>query len=50
VSAREYAVIEHLVRKGKRDIELWENPGVKDVVTSKQMTNWERGRQWAKNL
>ncbi|PVF99525.1 hypothetical protein CPB86DRAFT_756664 [Serendipita vermifera] len=46
VSPRDVSLIEHLVRKGKRSVELWENPGVKDVVITAQMKGWERGRGW----
>lgn len=46
VPVKEIATIEHLVRKGKKSVEMWENPGVKDVTVSQQMRNWEVGRRW----
>lgn len=46
ISSRNISLIEHLVRKGKRHIETWENPGVKDVVLNGQMKSWEEGRKW----
>jgi len=46
ISPRNISLIEHLVRKGKRHIEVWENPGVKDIVLNSQMRSWEEGRRW----
>ncbi|KIM21700.1 hypothetical protein M408DRAFT_80180 [Serendipita vermifera MAFF 305830] len=46
ISPRNISLIEHLVRKCQRQIEMWENPGVKDVVLNGQMKSWEEGRRW----
>lgn len=41
VSARDVAAIEHLLRKGRRQLEGLEEPGVKDCWVSKEMRDWE---------
>lgn len=46
VSPRNVSYIEHLLRKGTRQIEQYEDPGVKDCFLSERMVEWEaeRGR------
>lgn len=41
VGARDVAAIEHLLRKGRRQLEGLEEPGVKDCWVSKEMKEWE---------
>ncbi|KAH9989705.1 hypothetical protein BJV74DRAFT_878144 [Russula compacta] len=41
VSPRNVGVIEHLMRRGKRQLEMYENPAVKDCWVSQEMRNWE---------
>ncbi|KAG9315908.1 hypothetical protein JVU11DRAFT_3558 [Chiua virens] len=36
--------IEHLLRRGKRQIEMYENSSIKDCQISQAMVNWERAR------
>ena len=42
VSARDVAAIEHLLRKGRRQLEGLEELGVKDCWVSKEMEEWDR--------
>ena len=44
VSPRNVAVIEHLLRRGKRQIEMYENPSIKDCQISRAMVDWEQAR------
>lgn len=49
LSSRDVSAIEHLLRKGKRQVEMYEDPKVKDCWVSEQMREWEKkereGRQ-----
>lgn len=45
VSPRNISFIEHLLRKGTRQIELYEDPGVKDCFVSQEMVEWDRARR-----
>lgn len=40
VSPRNVSFIEHLLRKGRRQIELYEDPAVTDCWVSKDMITW----------
>jgi succinate dehydrogenase assembly factor 1 len=40
VSPRDISAIEHLLRAGKRQIEMYEDPSVKDCWISKEMQEW----------
>ncbi|KAF9077825.1 hypothetical protein BDP27DRAFT_1282933 [Rhodocollybia butyracea] len=42
VSPRDVSAIEHLLRKGKRQLEMYEQPSVKDCWVSEDMRNWQR--------
>ncbi|KAJ3722073.1 hypothetical protein DFJ43DRAFT_678623 [Lentinula guzmanii] len=44
VSPRDVSAIEHLMRKGKRQLETYENPSIKDCWVSEEMQNWEKNR------
>ncbi|KAI0699092.1 hypothetical protein BC835DRAFT_1268241 [Cytidiella melzeri] len=41
ISSRDVSAIEHLLRKGKRQVEMYEDPNVKDCWVSQDMHNWE---------
>ena len=41
VSNRDVNAIEHLLRKGTRQLEMYEDTGVKDCFVSKTMIEWE---------
>lgn len=41
ISPREVSAIEHLLRKGKRQIEMYEDPQVRDCWVSQAMRDWE---------
>ncbi|KAF9475658.1 hypothetical protein BDN70DRAFT_840629 [Pholiota conissans] len=45
VSPRNVSYIEHLLRKGARQVEQYEDPGVKDCFVSHQMVEWDARRQ-----
>ncbi|KDQ62286.1 hypothetical protein JAAARDRAFT_30181 [Jaapia argillacea MUCL 33604] len=45
ISPRNVSAIEHLLRKGKRQIEMYEGSGVKDCWVSEEMREWEKGRR-----
>ncbi|KAH9854678.1 hypothetical protein C2E23DRAFT_883775 [Lenzites betulinus] len=40
VSPRNISAIEHLLRRGKRQIEMYEDPNVRDCWVSSEMTEW----------
>ncbi|KAF8903156.1 hypothetical protein CPB84DRAFT_1678322 [Gymnopilus junonius] len=40
VSPRNISYIEHLLRQGKKQVEQYEDPAVKDCFVSKEMTEW----------
>ena len=42
LSYRDVSAIEHLLRKGRRQLETYEDGGVKDVWVSSEMREWER--------
>jgi succinate dehydrogenase assembly factor 1 len=44
VSARDVAAIEHLLRKGRRQLDGLEEKGVTDCWVSKDMDEWDRRR------
>jgi len=44
VSPRDVSVIEHLLRVGTRQLEMYEDPGVKDCFVSTDMLSWQE--QW----
>jgi len=41
VSPRNVSAIEHLLRKGKKQLELYEEPSVKDCWVSEEMKRWD---------
>ncbi|KIK52048.1 hypothetical protein GYMLUDRAFT_180533 [Collybiopsis luxurians FD-317 M1] len=42
VSPRDVNAIEHLMRKGKRQLEMYEHPSVKDCRVSHEMREWQK--------
>ncbi|KAG7445783.1 uncharacterized protein BT62DRAFT_179761 [Guyanagaster necrorhizus] len=40
ISPRQVSVIEHLMRQGRKQIEMYEDPSVKDCWVSKEMKEW----------
>lgn len=47
ISPRDVSAIEHLMRRGRRQLETYESPAVKDCWVSQEMRDWEvdhRGR------
>ena len=40
ISPRNVSYIEHLLRQGKKQIEQYEDPAVKDCFVSREMTEW----------
>ncbi len=49
VSSRDVAAIEHLIRKGRRQVETYEDAKVRDCWVSAEMRAWEstKGGRWA---
>ncbi|KXN81770.1 hypothetical protein AN958_03696 [Leucoagaricus sp. SymC.cos] len=45
ISPRDVSTIEHLLRKGRRQLEMYEDPGVKDCFVPKNMVDWEEQRR-----
>ncbi|KAN0087452.1 hypothetical protein V8E55_006073 [Tylopilus felleus] len=45
VSPRNVSAIEHLIRRGKRQIEMYESPSIKDCQISQAMVDWEQARR-----
>ncbi|KAI0372162.1 hypothetical protein BV20DRAFT_940170 [Pilatotrama ljubarskyi] len=48
VSPRDISTIEHLLRRGRRQIEMYEDPKVRDCWVSSEMVQWgeqNRGRR-----
>lgn len=41
VSERNVSAVEHLLRKGKRQLEVYENPAVRDCWVSQEMRDWD---------
>ncbi|KAG6336052.1 hypothetical protein ID866_3025 [Astraeus odoratus] len=50
VSPRNISAIEHLLRRGRRQIELYENPSIKDCHISRDMRDWEQRRRTHSDL
>ena len=51
VSPRDIAAIEHLLRRGRRQLEMYEDPQVRDCFVSSDMLRWEeqdRGKREAR--
>ncbi|TFK24966.1 hypothetical protein FA15DRAFT_640420 [Coprinopsis marcescibilis] len=44
ISPRNVSAIEHLIRKGTRQIEMFEDPAVKDCWVSREMFDWKASR------
>lgn len=44
VSPRNVSVVEHLLRKGRRQIEMYEDPAVRDCWVSTEMRAWDESR------
>ncbi|TFL01841.1 hypothetical protein BDV98DRAFT_529805 [Pterulicium gracile] len=44
VRKRDMAAIEHLVRKGTRTLDMYEDPAVKDCHVSDTMRQWEKDK------
>ena len=40
VSARDIAAIEHMLRRGRRQLETYEDPKVRDCFLSTEMLHW----------
>ena len=47
VSPRNVSFIEHLLRKGVRQIEAYEDPAVKDCWVSEEMVSWDNDMRMA---
>ncbi|KAG2001816.1 hypothetical protein CC2G_013015 [Coprinopsis cinerea AmutBmut pab1-1] len=45
ISPRNVSAVEHLIRKGTRQIEMYEDPSVKDCWVSKEMLEWKESRR-----
>ncbi|KAF9220960.1 hypothetical protein BS17DRAFT_738592 [Gyrodon lividus] len=45
VSPRNVAAIEHLLRRGRRQIEMYESSSIKDCQISQVMMGWEQARR-----
>ncbi|KAG2151390.1 hypothetical protein DEU56DRAFT_727883 [Suillus clintonianus] len=45
VSPRDVAAIEHLLRRGRRQLEMYEQPSVRDCQISQAMNDWEQSRR-----
>ncbi|KAH6912701.1 hypothetical protein BKA70DRAFT_1264691 [Coprinopsis sp. MPI-PUGE-AT-0042] len=45
VSVRNVSAIEHLIRKTTKQLEMHEDPGVKDCWVSKEMVEWLQARR-----
>ncbi|KAI0260218.1 hypothetical protein BC834DRAFT_901717 [Gloeopeniophorella convolvens] len=41
ISPRSLSSVEHLIRRGKRQLETYENPSVRDCWVSQEMRDWE---------
>lgn len=41
ISPRDVSAIEHLLRKGRRQLETYEDAGVRDIWVSNTMREWE---------
>lgn len=42
VSARDFETVEFLLRRGRRQVEMWEDVNVRDCWVSEEMREWER--------
>jgi succinate dehydrogenase assembly factor 1 len=47
VSTRNVSAIEHLMRRGVRQLEMYESPSVRDVYVSEEMRRWAEGEGMA---
>ncbi|KIJ64452.1 hypothetical protein HYDPIDRAFT_89972 [Hydnomerulius pinastri MD-312] len=45
VGPRQVAAIEHLLRRGRRQIEMYESRSITDIQISQAMTDWEQARR-----
>jgi len=45
VNPRNVSYIEHLLRQGKKQVEQYEDPGVKDCFVSQEMVEWNSQRE-----
>ncbi|KAG1822982.1 uncharacterized protein BJ212DRAFT_1263387 [Suillus subaureus] len=45
VSPRDVTVIEHLLRRGRRQLEMYEQPSVRDCQISQVMSDWEQSQR-----
>ncbi|KAG1748634.1 hypothetical protein EDB19DRAFT_215284 [Suillus lakei] len=45
VSPRDIAAIEHLLRRGQRQLEMYEQPSVRDCQISQAMNDWEQSQR-----
>ncbi|KAG1829802.1 hypothetical protein EV424DRAFT_1316271, partial [Suillus variegatus] len=45
VSPRNVAAIEHLIRRGRRQLEMYEQSSVRDCQISRAMSDWEQSRR-----
>ncbi|KAI9435376.1 hypothetical protein F5148DRAFT_989868 [Russula earlei] len=48
VSPRSVGTVEHLIRRGQRQLETYEHPAVRDCQVSREMRDWEvqERRRW----
>lgn len=44
VSPRDFRAIEHMLRRGRRQLDMYSEPGVKDCAVSDDMRLWEESR------
>jgi succinate dehydrogenase assembly factor 1 len=44
VAPRDINTVEHLLRRGRRQLEMYSDSGVKDCYVSEDMRRWERAR------
>jgi len=50
VSPRNVTAIEHLLRRGKRQLEMYEQPSVKDCQISQTMRDWEKSQRGLRTI
>jgi succinate dehydrogenase assembly factor 1 len=50
VSPRQISAIEHLLRKGNRQLDIYEAPLVKDCYVSREMKEWNTAFRRGSNL
>ena len=52
ISPRDISTIEHLLRRGRRQLEMYDDPQVRDCFVSNEMLQWEvqnKGRQYPRH-